>query len=226
MPHLLRRAALAAPLLLLPVAGARAQADGLVVRNAGIPTGVGVALDLGFPNAAAGKGLGVGVTGQLGLGPLGVTGTLARRDPSGSESTRNSVAVSGNLKVFGGPLVPLTVTLQAGAGRFTSETRATSAAPPVATTYWHVPVGVGFALTIPGVVLAVKPWLAPRLDLLRTKLEGGTSSTDTDFGVSGGVDLSFLSGLSFRLAYDRVRRGGENAGVLGLGVGYTFKVGL
>lgn len=203
--------------------GLVAQVRGLPVRNAGVGTGIGIAADIGLPNADAGKGIALGATGAIGLGPLGVTGSVATWNPKGPGSSINSLGVTGNLKVFGGPLIPVSVTVQAGAGY--------SKAGSIKE--WHVPVGVGVALTIPNPVFSIKPWLAPRVDIVRTSSPdviltavsggGGNSSTDTNFGISGGVDLGFLSGLTIRAMYDRVSRDGASPSVLSLGLG--FKVG-
>ncbi|HEV8600656.1 MAG TPA: outer membrane beta-barrel protein [Gemmatimonadales bacterium] len=204
--------------------GLAAQVAGLPVRNAGVGTGIGISLDAGFPNADAGKGFALGATGALGLGPLGVTASLSRYDPKAAEAVW-SAGGTANLKVFGGPLIPLSVTVQAGAGRTSQDTGAPNF--PVSIRTWHVPVGVGVALTIPNPVFAIKPWLAPRLDLARITIESDTPAethTDTNFGISGGVDLGFLSGLSVRVMYDRVMAGdGVHPSVLSIGVG--FRVG-
>jgi len=93
-----------------------AQVTGLPVRNAGVGTGVAIAADVGFPGEALGKGLAIGATGAVGLGPIGLTGSVARLDPSGPGATLTSFGATANLKVFGGPLVPFSVTLQGGAG--------------------------------------------------------------------------------------------------------------
>jgi hypothetical protein len=192
--------------------GLVAQVVGLPVRNAGVGTGIGIAADVGFPNGDAGKGIAVGATGAIGLGPLGITGSVATWNPKGPGESISSVGVTGNLKIFGGPLIPFSVTAQAGAARFKENGE----------TNWHVPVGIGVALTIPNPVFSIKPWLAPRLDLVRTNA-GGTGSTVTDFGISGGVDFGFLSGFTVRAMYDRVSRDGATPSVLSLGLG--FKVG-
>lgn len=196
--------------------GLAAQVIGMPVRNAGVGTGIGIAADIGFPNGDAGKGVALGATGAIGLGPLGVTGSVATWNPQGPGGSITSVGVTGNLKVFGGPLIPVSVTLQAGAARHKVSGESN----------WHVPVGLGLALTIPNPVFSIKPWLAPRVDLVRRTFTGGTPSADTDanFAVSGGVDFGFLSGLTIRAMYDRVSAGGgATPSVLSLGLG--FKVG-
>lgn len=217
-------------LLLLAAAGHAgglvAQVAGLPVRNAGIGTGFGIAADAGFPSASAGKGVAIGATGSIGLGPLGFSASAATWDPKGAGERINSVGATGNLKIIGGPLIPLSVTLQAGAARFT-EDRTSIEGEPLEFRTWHLPVGVGLALTIPNPVFSIKPWVAPRLDVVRTTIEADTpaeTSTTTDFGISGGVDLGFLNGLTIRAMYDRVSRGsGINVSTLSVGLG--FKVG-
>jgi hypothetical protein len=205
--------------------GLVAQVAGLPVRNAGVGTGAGIALDVGFPSASAGKGVAVGATGSLGLGPVGFTATAATFNPKGAGKRINSLGATGNLKIIGGPLIPLSVTLQAGAG-YHKVTVEGGEAPTITKTL-HVPVGVGIALTIPNPVFSIKPWVAPRLDVLRTRIQSDTpaeTSTVTDFGISGGVDLGFLNGLTIRAMYDRVSRGsGSNVSTLSIGLG--FKVG-
>ncbi len=206
------RRALLALLGLAPSGGLAAQVAGLPVRNAGVGTGIGIAVDAGFPNGAYGKGWAIGATGAAGLGPFGVTASVSHWKPTGASSV-NSVGATANLKIFGGPLVPLSVTLQAGAAR-THEG---------ITTTWHAPVGLGLALVIPNPVFSIKPWVAPRVDVARTTTSGSTSSTDTHFGISAGVDLGFLSGISFRAMYDRVQGDGHPS-ILSLGLG--LRVGL
>jgi hypothetical protein len=201
------------------------QVFGLPVRNAGVPTGLTLAADFGFPNRDAGKGWAVGASGSLGLGPLGVTGSVARWDPRGGGAF-SSVGATGNLKVFGGPLIPISVTAQAGLAYGRQEDELSDAEVKLL----HVPLGVGFALTIPNPVLAIKPWVAPRIDLVRSSPSiggiSGDSNTSSNFGVSGGIDLSFLSGLGIRAAYDRVWAGdGVNPSILSLGISWGLTVG-
>jgi hypothetical protein len=208
--------------------GLVAQVAGLPVRNAGVGTGFGIAADAGFPSAAAGKGVAFGATGAFGLGPLGFTATVARWDPRGPGDNLTSAGGTANLKIIGGPLIPLSVTLQGGAARYT-QTATTIEGDAFDLKTWHFPAGIGIALTIPNPVFSIKPWVAPRLDLLRvTQSDGGTATqvtnTESDFGISGGVDLGFLNGLTIRAMYDRVFRGeGVNPSVLSVGLG--LKVG-
>ncbi len=209
--------ALAAGALVLP-GTLRAQVAGLPVRNAGIGTGIGIAADVGFPNGDAGKGTAFGATGQVGLGPFGVTASVARWNRSAGEDL-TSVGGTLNLKVFGGPLIPLAITMQGGVGRYRTST---IEGDRITTT--HLPAGLGIALTIPNPAFSIKPWAAPRLDVLHQSGSGIVDGTRVKFGISGGIDLGFLSGLAVRAMYDRVSAGGgSHPSVLSLGIG--FKVG-
>jgi len=215
-----RGAALAVLALLGLAGGLEAQVFGLPVRNAGVATGFTIGADLGFPNGDAGKGWAVGATGALGLGPLGVTGSVARWDPKDADAL-SSVGATVNLKIFGGPLIPLSVTAQAGLAYATQDGGTLGD-----TKLLHVPLGIGFALTIPNPVLAIKPWVAPRIDLLRSSPDNADSDTDSNFGVSGGIDLSFLSGLGIRAMYDRVWvADGVNASIVSVGLSWGLTVG-
>jgi hypothetical protein len=205
----------AAVLLALAAAPAAAQVRGIPVYNSGVPRGIGLYGDVGFANDRAGGGTGYGLTAKVGLGLVGVSAMIASSKPDGGES---DVSVGGNLnyRVFGGPLVPLTVTLQGGAGYIKVD-----GTPDV--TQWHFPVGVGFGLTIPNPALAIRPWLAPRVDIVRTSA-GDTDDTQTNFGLSGGLELNLLNGLGLHAAYDAVFADGGTAGVFGVGAHYSFRV--
>jgi hypothetical protein len=87
----------------------------------------------------------------------------------------------------------------------------------------HFPIGVGLALTIPNPALAIKPWLAPRLDIVRTPTTDG-HQTDTNFGLSGGIELNLLNGFGAHASYDYVNGDGGNPGIFGIGGHYSFRV--
>ena len=122
-----------------------AQVRGIPVDNAGVARGVGIYADIGFPNDEAGGGRAYALTGKAGLGLIGFTGTLASYDPEGADA---SVAVGAtvNYRIFGGPLVPLSVNLQGGIGYYAPDTGSPF---DFADSDLHFPIGVGFALTIP-----------------------------------------------------------------------------
>jgi opacity protein-like surface antigen len=201
--------------LVLGAMPATAQVRGLPVYNSGIPTGLGLFGDIGFPNTAAGKGTTFGATAQLGAGQFGVTGTIARFDGSNLNPNVTGYGGTVNYKFFGGPLVPLTATLQAGLGYDKVNS----------TKNYHIPVGVGFGLTIPNPILAIKPWIAPRVDIMHTSFGGGaTSSSETNFGLSAGVEFNLLSGVGLHAAYDRIFVTGDDPNIFAAGLHYQFRI--
>ncbi len=216
------RAAIVALVLSIGAGPLAAQARGLPVYNNGVPRGIGLYGDVGFPNDEAGGGTAYGVTGRAGFGAFGATATLASYNPDGPAGSEISVGATGNYRVFGGPLVPLAVTLQAGVGYAKPDE---GLLPDEDISEWHFPIGVGFTLTIPNPALAIKPWLAPRVDIVQISPDEGDGTTNTEFGLSGGVELNLLSGLGFHAAYDAVFADGTQ-GVFGLGAHYNFRVGL
>lgn len=194
--------------------GASAQITGLPVRNSGITGGLTIGGEIGFPDADYGKGKAFGARGALGLGPFGVSAVVSSWNPDGPAGAETGLGGYLNLKVFGGPLIPLSVTLQGGA-----EYRSTGGTKVI-----HAPIGLGIALKIPNPALAIKPWIAPRLDVVRVT-GVGADVTEKNFGISGGVDFSLLGGLGFGAAYDRTFVGnGVNPSVFSLGVNYTLKI--
>ena len=73
-------------------------------------------------------------------------------------------------------------------------------------------------------MLAIQPWLAPRVDIVRASA-GGASDTETNFCLSGGLDLNLRNGFGIQAAYDRVfLSDGADPATFGLGAHYTFRV--
>jgi hypothetical protein len=216
-----RTAALGLAFVTGAAAPAAAQVLGLPVENAGVVSGLGLSFDGALPNDAAGGGHAFGATAALGLGPLGVTARVSRFSPDALDPLWSAGATL-NYKVFGGPLVPIAATLQAGAGYSTPEF---ACVPPTACdiSEWRFPVGLGISLTIPNPALAIKPWIAPRVDIVRSSV-AGVSSTETDFGVSGGVQLNLLTGLGLHATYDLMMTEPENRGIFGAGLHYNFRI--
>jgi hypothetical protein len=154
---------------------------------------------------------------------LAFTATVSALNPDGPAGTSAGVGGTGNFRVFGGPLVPFSVTLQGGVGY--------SDVGGVDVT--HIPLGVGLALIIPNPALAIKPWLAPRIDVVHTspssdcdELSCSAIGTDTrtKFGLSGGIELNLLNGFGAHASYDYVKGEGGNPGIFGIGAHYTFRV--
>ena len=51
----------------------------------------------------------------------------------------------------------------------------------------------------------------------------GGDETETNFGLSGGVELNFLNGLGLHAAYDAVFTDGATPGVFGVGAHFAFR---
>lgn len=220
MKHTVLWAIVAAAALTGGAAAAEAQVRGIPVYNVGVPRGIGLYGDVGFPNDRAGGGTAYAVTGRAGFGPFGATAILSSYNPEDSDSDV-SVGATLNYRAFGGPLVPLAVTLQGGVGYAKPENSLT---PDEDVTELRFPVGVGFALTIPNPVLAIKPWLAPRLDIVRVSGDGFDAETNSEFALSGGIELNTLGGFGIHATYDAIFADGGTPGVFGVGAHYTFRV--
>lgn len=199
---------------------ALAQVHGIPVYNSGIPTGIAIYGDVGFPNSDAGKGRALAVSGRAGFGPFGATAILSTFNPEGPGDSELSVGGTLNYKIFGGPLIPLSVTLQAGIGYSKPEGSFLPGVPGDGDeNEFRFPVGVGLALTIPNPALAIRPWIAPRLDIVRV-----ASDTETNFGIGAGLELNTLSGFGLHAAYDRVFLDRGDSGVFGFGAHYAFRI--
>jgi hypothetical protein len=209
------------------VTAAEAQVRGIPVYNSGVARGLALYGDVGFSNESAGKGTAFGVSGRAGFGPFGATATLATFNPDGPGDNDVSVGATLNYKLFGGPLVPLSVTLQGGIGYSKPDEGfvqpGTGLLPGSDVDAFHFPIGLGFALTIPNPVLAIRPWIAPRVDIVRASASG-TSNTETHFGLGGGLELNLLNGFGLHAAYDRVFTDIGDPGVFGLGAHYAFRI--
>jgi hypothetical protein len=198
---------------------AAAQVRGIPVYNSGIATGIAIYGDVGFPDEQSGKGTAFALTGRAGFGPLGASAILSTFNPDGPGDNNVSVVATLDYKLFGGPLIPLSVTLQGGIGY----SKPDLGILPGDETELRVPVGLGLALTIPNPVLAIRPWIAPRLDIVRVS-GGGLSDSQTNFGLGGGVELNLLNGFGIHAAYDRVFLDGGDPSVFGLGAHFAFRI--
>ncbi len=199
---------------------AAAQVRGIPVYNSGIPSGIGVYGDIGFPDTEAGKGRALALSGRAGFGAFGATAILSTFDPDGQEDSELSVGASLNYKVFGAPLTPLSITLQGGIGYSKPDS---GFLPNEEVDELRFPVGVGMALTIPNPSLTIKPWIAPRVDIVQVS-GSGVSETESNFGLGGGVELNLINGFGLQAAYDRVFLDGSDPSVFGFGAHYTFRV--
>lgn len=196
----------AAALTLALTAPLSAQVIGLPVVNNGVPLGLRVGADVGMANADYGKGTTIGASAGIGIGYFGVGAQIARYTPKVGESI-TAPGFNASMRLLGGPLVPFRVMALAGYSHWTLNSVGVT----------HIPVSLGLSATIPNPAFAIKPWIAPRLDMTRV-----AGKSDSHFGISGGIDLSLLNGLTFRGAYDRVSVNGGSPSILSFGVGFSL----
>jgi len=192
------RRALAVLALALPAAPLGAQTPGLPVYGGGFSPGFEAAGVIGFPQADSrtGEGTALGATGTLALWRVAVAGTVARFDPAGAGAGRWHYGAQGAVKLVGSPLSPLAVYGLAGIGAQEDDD------PDFSQVF--IPLGASFTLTIPTPIVSIRPWIAPRMDLTRSSVQGETATTEV-FALSAGFNLTLLSGLSFRAAWEQIK---------------------
>jgi hypothetical protein len=208
------------------------------------PVGLTVALDFGSTLDLKQDGVKYTVGGQavkpnnlgaralLGLPfiTLGVGVGSYNPDVTGADKAVQFMG-SAALKLFSPPLVPVGLSLQAGAGYLQqgptgSEVKTLS-----------VPVGIGVAIKPPTPGLSVEVWGAPRLQFNAVSVTGGGSRAQGGIGASGGVNLGMPTGLGLHVAADYTKMSAKaSAGtgsltlpqtqalVLGVGLHYTFTI--
>lgn len=210
------------------------------------PTGLTLALDFGSTLNLKYDGVKYTVGGQsvkpnnlgaratLGLPiiSLGVGVGIYNPDLS-SVSADKETQFMGNaaLKIFSPPLVPIGISLQAGAG-YLKQGSGTGAIKTI-----NVPVGIGVAIKPPTPGVSVEVWGAPRVQFNAVSVTGGGSRAQAGIGASGGVNLGMPMGLGVHLAADysklsakaSVGTGGlalqeTQTLVFGAGLHYTFTI--
>jgi hypothetical protein len=203
---------LAALALAAPVA---AQAPGLAIHAAGLPTGLHVAGTAGFTSGTFTLGAGAGYAGSR----LGITGALARVDFDSPDETAVAWGLRGVLRLLGGTLdLPLQVDAFAGYGRLHLDSETVPEVGGVGGgDNWHVPAGLAFTFAISTPVGSLRPWLAPRLDIFR-QTTGDVTTVDGHLAASAGVDLRLLGGFGLTVAWDKIE-GLERT----IGVGLTYR---
>ena len=204
-----------------------AQALGLPVNNAGVPSGIALYGDVGLPIGDVAGGTALGLTGRAGFGPLGATATVSHSletdDLPNVEGGITSLGATLNYRLVGGPLIPLSATLQAGAGFWKTTLTTNTGAVVDEQTVLRFPVGVGIGLNVPNPAFSLRPWVAPRADVVRLSSDIGGDDTEVDFAVSAGVELNLLSGIGLHAAYDWSAAEGHPQ-TFGVGAHYAFRV--
>ena len=180
-----------------------AQVRGIPVYNSGVPRGIGIYGDVGFPNDEAGGGTAYGGdrAGRLRCrsAPPRCSPRTIRTDRAARELSVGATLQLQRVRRTAGPArghAP-------GRRRLRQAGRRTPAATKTCPSCTSRSAS-DFALTIPNPALAIKPWLAPRLDIVRRSRTRAVGRPNTEFGLSGGVELNLLNGLGLHAAYDAV----------------------
>lgn len=200
------------------MAEAGAQDAGVPVRNAGVAQGITFGVDAGFGrlkrSGSNDRSRAIAGSGSAGFGPLGITIGVSRVtiDPAtGANQTSSVLTAAAQFTVFGGPLVPLKVTWQAGADRALS---GGSGSP------WRGWGGIGAALTIPAAIVSIRPWIAPRVDYIGSRPVTGSR---VKTALSAGIDLGLLNGWGVRVGYDsRLGWSGGGTSASGVSIGASY----
>ena len=191
-------------------------------------TGLMVAIDLGRGiNDESGKNTAAAFRTALGIGPVTIGGGVGIVDPVTPTGRKSQTQYMGNfaLRVFGGGLLPVSLSLQGGVGVLTLD----DSDEEIIT----VPIGLGLGFSIPTPGFSFDPWIAGRYTFVRTKdatFPVAATANQNSFGISGGLNFNFLMGLGFHVAGDWQRNPAELSSpktkpfVLGIGLNYTFRM--
>ncbi len=198
-------------------------------------TGLLVALDIGKGmNDESGKNTALAFRSALGIGAVTIGGGIGIVNPDqvGLVGRETVTQYMGNfaLRVFGGGLLPVSISIQAGVGVLdVSDNNTKVVTAPIG-------LGVGFSIPTPG--FSFDPWIAGRYTYVRTEVASVTANQNA-FGISAGLNFNFLMGLGFHVAGDWqknpevvVMTGPGTTTtipettpfVLGLGLNYTFRI--
>ena len=195
----------------LVVAPAAAQLNSIPVYfNPKGGTGFTLAGDFGKGvNTQSGKNTAFGVRASVGGGPFSIGAGVGTVSLAG----QSEVQYMGNaaLRIVGGPLIPVSVAVQAGVGYLKVASVKTL----------NIPIGIGIGLSVPTPGFSFDPWIAPRVTVNAVEILGITT-TNSGVGVSGGVNLAFVMGLGLHLGFDWTKVGGAQPLIIGAGVHYKF----
>jgi hypothetical protein len=132
------------------------------------------------------------VGGRVTLGlPMFSVWAGAGMSPLGVEGADSDITFGGGAgyHVLQGPMLPVTVSIQAGLG-YQSFTGGS---------VMNVPFGVLLVVNVPSPI-DVKPWIMPRGQLVR--VSNGTSESEFGFGASGGLMVTAPMGIGAHVTLD------------------------
>jgi hypothetical protein len=214
--------ALAALLAGLAAQPAAAQMHGNAVYPAMPGTGVTIAGDVALTmndDAKLGGETAYFAGGRVTLGlPMFSVWAGAGYVPIGVDNVDSEIAFGGGagFHVLNAPLMPVSVSLQAGVG-YLSET---------GESLLMVPVGALVVLNVPTPGISFKPWVMPGIRWVRFSSDLGGSDSEIGFGASGGVMVGLPMGLGVHATLDWMTIGDPSTKPLYLSVGLFYKIGV
>lgn len=175
----------------------------------------------GQPVYAIPKGTGVSINADFGISiDPGSFNTAAARVTLGMPMIRFQAGFEPNMldagesqlavgAAFSLMPMPVSLAIQAGLG-YGMDSEAMT-----------IPVGVVIGLNVPSVAMSVDPWIFPQIRHVRVDVLGTTAS-NTDFGLSAGVNVSLPAGIGGHLALDY-----DNASeAITAGIGLHYKIAV
>jgi len=170
-------------------------------------TGLSIAFDYGKGlNTNSGKLKAYGGRATLGFAMINVSAGVSSVDLGATSEISYGALASVN--VISAPLVPIGISIFGGFGTI----------DPGGGSIKNYPIGVAIAVKPPTPGLGIEIWAAPRVNIVND----GTD-TDTDFAVSGGLNLDLPMGLGIHAALDYVAKDNEEL-LFGAGLHYKFVI--
>lgn len=213
------RFSLAALALGLLAAPASAQLAGLPVHYVPAATGVtiggmfGIGLNSDAENLSGDKTMSAGGMITIGLPTFWVSAGASYFDLRG-DLAQKDVSFGGHAgyKLPLPPSTPVSVGIVAGVSYLSAD----------GGNVLFVPAGVTLAINVPSTGVSVTPWASPQYRLTRFSPDVGESSSESNFGVSGGLSIGLPVGVGFDLAVDYDAE--SKAFLGGAGIHYAIKV--
>ncbi len=217
MKRLLCSAAALAMLTTIVADPANAQLAGNPVYAINPGVGVTLAADFGRGiNDVSGKTNYLGGRVVVGVPMVSFWAGGGIWDPRGGADKQVAIAGGAAINLIKAPLLPVALSMQAGAGRVSCGTDCSSL---------NAVLGPSLKINVPVPAVRVEPWIMPRVSFSRTTI-AGTSDSDFGIGASAGVNLKLPAGPGIHLAVDWSRVGDPSREpiVAGIGIHYTIEV--
>ncbi len=172
--------------------------------------GLSFAFDYGKGlNDSSGKLSAYGGRATLGLGFITVMAGASSVSSGSGAGSELSYGGTASINIISAPLVPVGVSVFGGYGTVKiNNVRQNS-----------YPIGAAFAVRPPTAGIGIEIWAAPRVDI-----KNAASTTATNFGISGGVNLDLPIGLGIHAAVDYVAVSNAAPLLLGVGAHYKFTI--